>query len=373
MLLYLAVFVICLFIAFIADNSKDYKVYWFLIGILILFLSIIAGFRDFKVGIDTQLYIPNYWAEADTQTFHKFFRVLANTESDKGFLALNKLAHVFGNEIWLSLFFTSLFIYGFAFVAGALLAKEYKFKFTYFVFFYLFIFFNTTMNHMRQHCAVSIMMIAFYMFIEKRYVLSSLFFLLSTTFHSSSIVILGLPVVHYLIYNVKNVLVRNIVVISTLFVIIISVLHYYEIITYLSSNDIIYELYADRYGINSKYEGSSAISIPKIIYLLIPFLFYWNGKRIKSLNQKDYVFFIIIQIIFLITYSLQFISIYLFRLGYYYQFIQFIACSKIVSDKNSEKIWNMTYMGYIVLLWYFDFIYHGYHGTYPYTSKILGL
>jgi hypothetical protein len=373
MLLYLAVFSICLLIAQIADNYKQHKIYWGFLGILVLFLSYFSGVRDLQVGIDTQIYIPSYWSESNAQNFTRFLKILEETEKDKGFLALDFVAHAFGGELWISLFFISLFIYGVAFIAGGLFAKEYKFNFTYFVFFYLFVFFNTTMNHMRQQCAVSLIMLTLYLLMKRHYIFSLLIFLLSTTFHSSAIVAVGIPIIYFINYSARARKSKNVITILIFLIILISIQYYYQIATFLSANDIIYEVYADRYGKDSEYEGSSFISIPKIIYLFMPFLFYLNGKNRGSLNQKDFTFFSSIQILFLVTYSLKFISIFLFRLAYYYQFIQFIACSKIITDKRSEKVWNVIYMGYIVLLWYYEYIFHGYHGTYPYTSRILGL
>lgn len=110
MLLYLAVFSICLLIAQIADNYKQHKIYWGFLGILVLFLSYFSGVRDLQVGIDTQIYIPSYWSESNAQNFTRFLKILEETEKDKGFLALDFVAHAFGGELWISLF---LFLYSY--------------------------------------------------------------------------------------------------------------------------------------------------------------------------------------------------------------------------------------------------------------------
>lgn len=372
MVLYLFVFFTCILFSHLAEKNKGNIKYWLFVVLAVLFISFFAGCRDIGIGIDTETYSQSYFENADYSSFYDFVQDLPYYMGDKGYLALNYLSHLFDNHIWIALFFTALWIYGFAFIAGALFARKLSFRFELFVFLYLFIFYNTTFNLMRQHCALSVIMLAYYYFYVKNYKISFVLLVISYFFHTSVVAVLPLPILYFLC-EMKNKTLQTWILVGVVLVLIASISFFYQFIELLSVYDIISDAYSDRYGNDTMYESRSSVSPFQVIFMVIPFVLYYLSYRKCILDSQEYRFNILIHIMYVFFWFFSLISIYLFRLGFYYQFVQLFTLPYIFRDGALRKEYKWLSLIYIAAFWWYNFIFHATHGTYPYTSTILGI
>lgn len=372
MFLYLFIFFICILFSHLAEKSRNYNIYWVYVGLAVASISYFAGCRDIGVGIDTVTYSQNYFDYSNYGSFRDFIHDLPEFFGDKGFLALNYFSHFFDDHVWVALFLVALWIYGFAFTAGALFARKLNFRFELFVFLYLFIFYNTTFNLMRQHCALSVIMLSYYFFYNKNYKASISLLVLSYFFHTSVVAVLPLPILYY-IGELKNKTMQTWLQIAVILILTASFSFFYQFIELLSVNDIISDAYSERYGADTNYEGRSSVSPYQLLYMVIPFVLYYVSYQKNVLSNQEMRFNMLAHVMYVFFWFFSFISIYLFRLGFYYQFLQLFVLPYIFKDNIIRREYKWFTLFYIVFLWWFNFIFHGTHGTYPYTSTILGI
>lgn len=372
MIPYILLLALTTLFAYFADTlfKKDRRQsIFFIIGIVILY-TIIAGLRDFGIGIDTNVYIEDYFNTAKSLVSVKEF--LSIVSMDKGFLFLCWLSSLISSDKQVVLVVVELWIIAFTMHGAYMLKRDHGMKLWIFVFIYFFMFFGYSINLMRQFCAMSLLFWGFVWLRNGNWKVYVLAQFVAYYFHSSSVIFVLVPMVYFLSY-IKNVRSRNYLTIASFIVIIIIMSSFYQYLALLGDLDIISEVYSDRYGKDSEYQATAGFSILELLnYISIFFLLYAAYRNKKMPVSYKYILITLYSINFLFV-QLRYISAYLDRLSLYISLIYLTYLVYVLSDKRIPLLLRITVVNFTIFFCYRIFIENLGANIYPYTSKILGL
>jgi hypothetical protein len=342
---------------------------FFIIAIVISY-TIFAGSRDFGIGIDTNLYIEEYFNTAKSLNSVKDFFLIESM--DKGFLFLCWLSSLINSDKQIALFVIELWIISFTLHAVYILKKYYGVKLWVFVFLYFFIFFGYSLNLMRQFCAMSLLLWGFSWLRQGNWKVYLFTQFLAFYFHSSSIVFLLVPLVYYLSF-IKTIRIRNYITIASFSLLILFITSFSFFLILFDKLSIISSLYLERYGKNSDFIATAGSSYLLLIsYMIEIYLLYLacNNKRI-SVSFK-YILVTLFTITFILS-QLRFITNYLDRLSYYINLVYIVYLSCVLDDKRISQFVRISLVFLIIFFSYRIFILNKGAEIYPYRSKILGI
>lgn len=181
-------------------KTYSFQKYLF-IAIALIIPSALAGMRDFSIGTDVEVY-GNYWFEFTTgKSFINYIKWA--TSSSIGFLyaVLNYVVASFTDNVHWFYFFLMLITIWFVYLGVVGFRDKISVPFAMFVYYILF--YNSSLNILRQSVAIAIILFS-YRFISQKQILHFLIcWLIAFLFHSSAIVmILLIPI--YFVSNLKN-------------------------------------------------------------------------------------------------------------------------------------------------------------------------
>ncbi|MBF2708187.1 EpsG family protein [Flavobacterium soyangense] len=341
----------------------------FIIGIVVVY-TVIAGLRDFGIGIDTNVYIEDYFDTAKSLVSIKDFLTIESM--DKGFLFICWISSLISSDKQVVLVVVEFWIIAFTMHGVYMLKKNHGVKLWIFVFLYFFMFFGYSINLMRQFCAMSLLFWGFAWLRKGNWKVYALTQVVAYYFHSSSVVFLIVPIVYFL-SSIKNVRFRNYITIASLIVFIFIMSSFIYFLTLFGDFKIVSDVYTDRYGQNSDFNttaGSSNI-------LLLSYMFEFFLLYIASINKRmpvsyKYILVTLYCINFLLI-QLHFITAYLDRLSYYIGLVYMTYLVYVLEDKRINPLLRVTVVCFTIFFSYRIFIENGGAEIYPYTSKILGI
>lgn len=201
-MIYLLCFALSSLFAALANRAqRRWKVILFS-AISILLPVLLAGFRDFSIGIDVEnyLYKDYYWVGVRTRDFWDYLRYyhsLGRGEYVFVFLLaiLGKLTANFRVFLFLShtVIITTMYV-------GAWRQRKSADPALIMMLFYLF-FFNHSLNIIRQYMAMAMIFAAFKNVTERKYLRFCLVVLAAYTIHSASVLALSIPLIHFFLYG----------------------------------------------------------------------------------------------------------------------------------------------------------------------------
>ncbi len=341
------------------------------VGILmVVAVSIFAGMRAIGVGTDTEYYLVNHYnlAQEYRCQFPQFVSYMYGYEEvDLLYIVLVYIsANVFKN-IHVLMFVLSLITNLFVYLA--LVKKRNQASVATEWMIYCFIFYNTSLNIMRQSCAIAILFYAMVAYDEKKISIKNAIALgiMAFCFHRSAILAMVILLAIFLFNSKKEY--RRLLVAITL--ILCAFPFVFEITTPLVKNLTILPI---RYRIYFDIENSeqATVLLETIIYAVptIGLLVSAYKCREKNINQYTSLGLICMS-------SYLRTNLIMSRLSYY--FIIFFAVSvpasaKIIADiimkKKKELKVRVLYEAMIILcfafLWGIDIVWFNYGQTYPY-------
>jgi hypothetical protein len=342
---------------------------FFIVAIVVLF-TIIAGFRDFGIGIDTNIYIESYFNIAKSlQSFNDFLSI---EYQDKGFLLLCWICSLISDDVQVVLVIIELWIISFTMSGAFMFKKKYDLKLWIFVFLYFFMFFGYSINLMRQFCAISLLFWGLNFFLDGKWKFFIIVQFIAFTFHSSSLIFLLVPII-ILISKLKNIYIRNLITITTItaFGVILTSFFYY--LTILGNLGLLSEIYSDRYGQNSEFESTSGLSYFIIISYLITFFLMFLVYKKKILNSGDTYILITLYLFSFLLLQLRYLTPYLERLSFYIGIICLVFLSNVLANKKIPLWLRISFVSFTIILCYRIFVVNLGAEIYPYASKILGI
>ena len=406
MFIYLFSFAICLIFHHYADETKSKVIKYILVFTPLIWLALVAGFRDYGVGTDTEYYSEEYLKDASRA--RGISDLLNNNNihiSNKGYLFLNYVGVHMMSDIFIEWFLTELLILICTYVAILKLKNRYRINLLLFSLLYLFAFYNVSLNIMRQMCAISICLLSFAYYLEKRKVVSLLYLLLATTFHTSA-AIFALTFFYYFLSKSSH---KWFVLVSVTGCLFIGILFYYQLLELLGKFGVFSEIYMDRYGASSEYEGLRVpyafVCVSATIFFGI-FLGYKNkicDKRTshylhlvselkKRLNENNLLFFLLLAVkckkkleenssffflllvhgTFTILMMLNLLANTLIRISFYFYALDLVYMAFLLSSKKIPLYYKILLPSVIIFQWGYNYMYLNGNATYPYRSSFLG-
>lgn len=374
MIPYIVAYFINILFASCAERCyKQKSIYIASLFCIVLFDTIFIGFRDFGVGIDTTIYIDEYYLIAKGVTsIHEFLLVEGY---DLGYLALAKISSLVSKESQSLMVMTELWIIGFTIAGLHSYKKVIGISIPVFITLYWLIYLCHSENLMRQYCAMALLFWGFSQLLRgriKTYAVSQIgaFF-----FHSSSIVFLLVPIVYYISLS-KSSRKKWLFAVLTFVAILVMLWSYYIVLAYVSKLGILKEVYSDRYGESSVYERKGEISFGMryIVLIMVPaILIIW--AYIKRVLKPEQLYMLVVLFFSMVLLEqLRFIMIYMFRLAHYYGLIYIVYMSNVVVSKKISYILKALWVVLLMVSFWKEFMVDGGLGwDYQYSSKILGI
>ena len=335
---------------------------------MLLFVSIFAGIRSVDVGTDVSYYVVKHfeWAKMYDKKFVDFVKYMYSYEEvDFLYAVIQYLgANFFGNlhiVLFILSFITNTFVY--------LAIKEENKKISVPIawIFYCLLFFNTSLNIVRQSCAIAIVFYIAILYSSKKISLKKflLFGIFAALFHRTAI--LAIVVIGFFFFMLFKKKYNYILVFMTL---IICMFPFF--LTALGSVLSNVNFLPQRY--NTYFETlnaeQSSVLLDAIVYAVPTALIaiYMRYKK-RDMNHRYYLS---IGLVCICAYL--WTNLLMERISYY--FIVFFsnsipyAINVISAKRNARFIVTVVMLFWIGIIWFINIIVYRYGQTYPYSIGI---
>lgn len=371
MAIYILLFTLVIILGLLYDKVFEKSTAsWLLLFAIILLVSLVSGFRDIGVGTDTSMYTIDYFQAGEKLTFKQMFYNPENL--DRGYLFLNYIASLFGNDYWLGLFFTHLFIWTLLITAAVKFKKIDNYSLCLFIFIYLMIFYNRSLNYMRQSCAMSLVFLAYYYYVAKKWKKSISLVIFAIMFHSSAIISLLVPLFNVTV-NIKNSKIKILTMLSLFIFMVLITKIFNNLLQFGFEYGLFKDVYLDRYGSSTTTFRTGGFGKETLLLFVLELLIIIDSWRKKYINTIKFQFLLLLHIAYISMYSLTKISEYLYRNSYYFYLLDLFYVAYLLSIRKKKGYLYPVFILCLIICWYTYFIEGGACETYPYTSKILNI
>jgi len=346
-------------------------------ALLIPFL--IAGLRAPQVGTDVMVYVrPLTQAAISSDSLEAFFqsywfadwRNLYVQDYEIGFSLLVYTVAKLTHSLPAVLFSIQALITVPIYVALARNRKQVPVWLGMAVFYLLF--FNSTLNMMRQWAAMGFLLLAFQMLTERKYWLTAIFTAVAFLFHSTAVIVLPVYGIYWILRLVHpKLLVHNKLEIHTSSVVtaLLFLLGIFAILNLPLMIKLLSLVGLNRF--NSYLEGGQmALMINQIILrlpLCIAFIVCW---RDMLRFHRATPFFLAMLFLDMVSSQLVSVDINAIRIGYYFSIYSVLWLPMLSSSSNSHVrrvLVALFILAYGLFFWYYAHVHTMRHETYPYA------
>lgn len=375
MIPYIVVFIFNFLLACIAEKcyERQHIVYICVMFAIVIIDTIFIGLRDFGVGIDTIVYIDEYYSVAKyTTSIHSFLQL---DGYDKAYLILAKIASDISRNSQSLMVLTELLIIGFTLLGVNGYKKTLKINIPIFLTLYWLLYLCHSENLMRQYCAMSLLFWGFSMYIQGHRFMYCIVQVIAYFFHTSSLIFLIAPL-FFELSQCKNLLFRRICTLGIIVLMLLSLFFYYQVLQIIGNFNVLNDVYFNRYSQGSAYEreGSFSWGIRYILQTIIPFIMFFHAYKKKVLDYNIIYLLVALYLSMVIVEQLRYFMVYMFRLAHYFGLIFIVYQTILMSNKKSSLVMNILYILILISSFYMVFMTDGNLGwNYRYSSKILGI
>lgn len=349
-----------------SERYREYKIFFFL-GIILP--ALLAGFRGIEIGTDVQNYalplfkiaqnnnIIGYYSSSFLNSYNTNF--VASIEPGYNIMVFlsSKIFPSVNGLLFINQFLIMLFI--------GLGIKKYSKNndWSLAILVFYFMFYNETLNMMRQGISLSIIFFAFSYLLEKKYKKYIYFVLLSILFHVSGMIGIFL-LIFYSLYYWKGSRWKS----TTFIVLFLVILTFWEPLI---------ELFIDWGIIPGKYiyylYGSvniakvNMMTLFKIPVVLLSIVYYRKMKK----NNKYFGFLLLVAVFDLLFAQLRNIQVYAYRIGLYWSYIKMYLIWDIMSVNKirfNRRVLQVFIFTFLFVYWYYIYVHLGYNETVPYKN-----
>lgn len=320
------------FFLYLSDKKKYKKTRTIFVIIALLIPSVIAGIRDYTIGTDVLLYGNNWFERAISyESMYQYLMKAKEYSVGVGYAAINFIVSRFSSSPHMFYFVYELLQLTVLYAA----IKPYKNKlsvaFAFLI--YYFLFFNNSLNILRQAMAIVLVLYSYRFARDKKNVGFCVTIALAYSFHSSAIVGLAIyPICWAYRKRFVKKWVRPMIVVASLSLIV----GYRSLFELLTKTNLIsgarYEKYLTQDIIGGRYIG--------LAYWFIIILLLINTRKENKLKLEDasvLEMFLFISAIF--TLLPFFGSALLSRVSYYFDIFQ-VVFLPVVSEHVKVKVGN---------------------------------
>lgn len=362
----------CLFIHTKLHNPSKKIGLFIMIGIVIP--CILAGARDSGIGTDMARYGDNIFYYAKNHSISEFY--IHNREVEPLYLLFVYVISLFTGHIFWQYFMIEFFCITLVYLS-LVDNKLYKYSWLGLLVFHL-MFYSFTLNLMRQFMAMSIILWAFRFIRNHQFIKYSIAVIIAFLFHRSGLVGVAVYIIYILSaqrsFNNKGIA-RFICGWRWLWSALM-ILSSFALIYFAKEVFILLSVFKSSYKdqlINLKNYEISSISL--LFMTMLTIIFFLCGQKLSRKNEV-YKFYTTILIISTILWQIQGISAEAYRVVLYIWYFVILAIPSLIADINKKRDKNILTLFFGVYLncyYFYIFVIQEYNGTYPYTSKILGI
>lgn len=367
-------------LALIAFAEKKRTVIFITVSIIALLIPcLIAALRAQTIGTDVMVYVKPLTQAALlsddlTDYFNSYWfaswRNLYAKDYDIGFSLMLYLVSKLTKNLGAVLFTIEALMVVPIYIALSRNRKKYPIWIGMLVFYLLF--YNCTLNMMRQWIAMSFLLLATQLLTERKFLLTAALTIIACLFHSTAIIAIPLYLIYWLlqILNGKKLAHNRLEIGAPILVVfalsLIGVLALMNLPLILKLMTIIG---MDRF--NSYLIGEEMHLMVNQIILRFP-LFALLIINYKDLTlQSDHAPFYTCMLLF-DTIAAQLLSVdeMAFRIASYFSLYSILWLPQACASNRQplmRKLSTIILVAYCVFYWYYNYVYIGRHGTYPYV------
>lgn len=367
-------------ILIIGYAQKKSKSTFILLSIIALLIPcFIAAFRAKTIGTDVLVYVEplkNAAINSDNITgyFNSYwFHIWRNyyvSSYEIGFsMLVYIIANLFGN-IQAVLFFIQLLTIVPLYLALAPKRKEYPIWLAMAV--YYLMFYNSSLNMMRQWIAMSFLLLAFKDFTNENKKSGFVWFIVAYLFHSSALIGIIIYFAYKFIYKKNKVVFmisKKIIPKDIISVTFLSLIVFIAVFGTGILGRFIAALGLDKF---SNYISGDVHLLPNQIMMRLPLimLYVLNWRR---MNNKDKLTPFYFTMLFwdLIASQLISVNVYAFRISMFFSAYSIFSIPALFvsqEKKNSKILITILVSLYLIYYWYYTYVVQGMHATIPYVS-----
>lgn len=368
-MIYLLVFILIAIFSFAAQHTRNKYAKVVLYFFAIFIPSIISGLRHETIGTDVLYYGKDFFKAAyDSKNYLDFLNVLKQREifGDLAFHTLNFIISKTIGNFQFALFTYTFITEVFFLLSFLILQKKYKIDATLGMVLIHLMFYNLSLNLLRQSIAVSIIFYSIVNLLDNKYIKTIFFGFFGFTFHSSSIIILLIVAVFYLVYSSKK---RYNIISSFVFILLFGCLFFVSpyLIKFLVNIGMLKEGFLNYLpgGIYDTGEHFSkrVLFIPSLL-TCTNFLFY----SFPTKKYKMHRFFLLMSAVYLIFSFGNFMSIHFIRISYF--FVPFTIVCQLLNMSNMDYGLKRSYQIFIIAvltaIWFYEIVVLNFNQTTPY-------
>ncbi len=333
-----------------------------LLGIAVVVPALIAGARDITMGTDRLVYGDDVFRDVcqSADLFHLETRWTGWIET--GYVYFTYAVSLITHQVSHYYFFLSLVENVFVVLSIRLFGFRRYAGLAYLTF--LFMFFQPAFNMIRQALALSLLLYATALYVNKKKIWSVVFFGLAYSIHHSSIIFLVFPLLDYFnnkYHNMKTYIIEGVVIL-----IVCTIAG-----RLLDAFAPVLDISVGRYRQYFTATGSSSFSVTEfLLAMMFAGIVFINRSRLNE--NKMYLPLSIGVIGIPLSQIGAFGGDFISRVSTFFLWLQ-IPCFAAVVSVSSKKKTTLRYIVlYLVMYWFYHYIYMGWNHTYPYSSQILG-
>lgn len=373
-MVYIVVFIISIFFTWLSQKHEKKRFFFVLFSLIAIIIPAgLAGFRNTGIGTDTLTYGESIFSLVkSTDGFKDFISAYWKGnyyDAEFLYLFLNFIVSRFFSDVGWLYFFSNLIVIVFFYLSAYTNRK--RASMWLIMTFCLLLFYNTSLNIMRQSIAISMTLYA-YKFIENRrgrHIL--LWGILIFLAHRSGIIYFILLLLTRMYYLDNKKIARLFSFVSILSTLVFF-LYFNNVVAFLS----LISSGFSKYQIYTTLENKTGVtSSMLILYLFLMFILFIANRRYKGREIGYYLY----MKCFGVTLSLSsLITIAVSRISWYINVLDciFIPRSlRIITQKNKEigRILTVITIIFLFVVWYWMTIIGNANETYPYKSTYLGI
>lgn len=381
MYIYLFTFVFSCLSLFVFEKTTGKIKYLFLfIGIFLP--SLLAGCRADIIGTDVRNYVePIQIYASGMKRFNEFINgniVLLSGDAfsriEKGYVTFVFLISRINKSLFLNLFTTQFLIIGLM-VGGLLRIQKYiNISVSFSMYVYYMLFFNISLNLVRQSIAMAIIFFAFPFLLEDKWIYFLISIFIATLFHRTAIISFIILVLYICLvrkfkirklkFGTKNINIKGRPLISVIIILSVAII---LIISSSALNSILSILNLSNFGLLYS-NGFGSFSLNQVL-IRFPFLllliFCW--KKMESNNLK--YFYLVLTVIDTLFAQMSGGSSIILRISYYLSIFYVYAVPNEIEvfSARSRFVLQMIFLIGCTAYWYYMFVVNNYNETIPFV------